>query len=135
VNDGGGSSGSGGGDIDIHSTSEGIKLTIKNLRFAPDRADLLPEERNRLNLLAQALTSSGGKAFLVEGHTASVGRPGDEMNLSVERARHIVDELVSRGIPADRFIYKGWGGAKPAGNNSSEEGRSANRRVEITILE
>jgi flagellar motor protein MotB len=53
----------------------------------------------------------------------------------VERAQRIVTELTNRGIPADRFIYKGSGGTKPVGDNSSEEGRRINRRVEITILE
>jgi outer membrane protein OmpA-like peptidoglycan-associated protein len=47
----------------------------------------------------------------------------------------MIEELAARGIPAGRFIYKGWGGTKPLGDNSSEEGRSLNRRVEITILE
>jgi outer membrane protein OmpA-like peptidoglycan-associated protein len=47
----------------------------------------------------------------------------------------MVDELVKRGISADRFIYKGWGGTRPVGDNATNEGRSANRRVEITILE
>jgi outer membrane protein OmpA-like peptidoglycan-associated protein len=57
------------------------------------------------------------------------------MQLSVERAQSIIAELSARGIPADRFIYKGSGGTKPLGDNSSEEGRRLNRRVEITILE
>jgi outer membrane protein OmpA-like peptidoglycan-associated protein len=47
----------------------------------------------------------------------------------------MVDELVNRGIKASRVIYKGWGGTKPVGDNSNEEGRRLNRRVEITILE
>jgi outer membrane protein OmpA-like peptidoglycan-associated protein len=57
------------------------------------------------------------------------------MQLSVERAQSIIAELTARGISADRFIYKGSGGTKPLGDNSSEEGRRLNRRVEITILE
>jgi outer membrane protein OmpA-like peptidoglycan-associated protein len=57
------------------------------------------------------------------------------MELSLQRAKRMVDEMVSRGIPAERFIYKGWGGAKPIGDNTSDEGRRSNRRVEITILE
>jgi outer membrane protein OmpA-like peptidoglycan-associated protein len=57
------------------------------------------------------------------------------MELSIQRAKRMVDELVSRGIPASRFMYKGWGGTKPLADNTSETGRSRNRRVEITILE
>ena len=57
------------------------------------------------------------------------------MELSIERAKRMVEELVSRGLGADRFIYKGWGGTRPIGDNATNAGRSLNRRVEITILE
>jgi len=71
----------------------------------------------------------------VEGHTAAVGRAAGELELSKRRAKKIVDELSARGIPADRFIYKGWGGTKPVAGNDTEEGRARNRRVEITVLD
>jgi outer membrane protein OmpA-like peptidoglycan-associated protein len=121
--------------IDLVSVPEGIRLTIKDIRFVPDSADFLPAERQRLDLIAEALKQIPGRTFLVEGHTAATGRPQGEMDLSVERAKHMVDELVKRGISADRFIYKGWGGTKPIGDNATDAGRSLNRRVEITILE
>jgi outer membrane protein OmpA-like peptidoglycan-associated protein len=121
--------------LDITPVPEGIRLTLRNLRFAPDSADLLPGEKTRLDAIARALRDFPDRSFLVEGHTAAVGRPEGEMRLSVERARSIVSELTARGVPGDRFIYKGSGGAKPVGDNSEEEGRRLNRRVEITILE
>jgi outer membrane protein OmpA-like peptidoglycan-associated protein len=124
-----------GGDIDLASVPEGIKLTIRDIRFVPDSEEFLPAERPRLDLLAEALKQIPGRTFLVEGHTAAIGRPDGERELSIGRARHMVDELVRRGIPADRFIYTGWGGTKPLGDNASDEGRARNRRVEITILE
>jgi outer membrane protein OmpA-like peptidoglycan-associated protein len=71
----------------------------------------------------------------VEGHTAAVGKPSGEQELSVARAKRIVEELGRRGIPAERFLYKGWGGTRPLSGNETEEGRAANRRVEITILD
>jgi outer membrane protein OmpA-like peptidoglycan-associated protein len=121
--------------IDLETVPEGIRLTIKDIRFSPDSAEFLAAERPRLDLLAEALKQIPERTFLVEGHTAETGQPSQEMELSVERARRMVDELVRRGISADRFIYKGWGGTKPVGDNSTDTGKSANRRVEITILE
>ncbi|MDR0569021.1 MAG: OmpA family protein [Spirochaetaceae bacterium] len=121
--------------IDLVPVPEGIRLTVKDIRFAPDSADFLPTENSRLNLIAEALKQIPDRSFLVEGHTAATGRPSGEMTLSVERAKRMIDELVSRGISADRFIYKGWGGTKPIGDNATSAGRSQNRRVEITILE
>jgi len=121
--------------IDLEPVPEGIRLTIRDLHFVADSAELLPDERPRLDLLANALKQIPGRTFLVEGHTAATGRPAGEMELSVDRAKSIVDELVKLGIAADRFIYKGWGGTRPVGDNANNAGRSANRRVEITILE
>lgn len=121
--------------IEVAPVPEGVRLTVRNLRFAADSDRLLPEERGRLDLLAQALRGVGERTILVEGHTAAVGRPAGELELSVARAKRIVEELSVRGIPADRFLYVGWGGTKPAADNATEEGRARNRRVEITILE
>jgi outer membrane protein OmpA-like peptidoglycan-associated protein len=121
--------------IDLTPVPEGIRLTIKDIRFVADSAEFLPSEKSRLDLIATALKQIPERTFLVEGHTAAIGRSSGEMELSVERAKRMVDELVMRGISADRFIYKGWGGTKPVGDNSTDAGRSANRRVEITILE
>jgi outer membrane protein OmpA-like peptidoglycan-associated protein len=124
-----------GTNIEVSSVPEGIRLTIKDIRFVPDSADFLPEETSRLDIIANALKQVPERTFLVEGHTASTGAPYNEMNLSIERAQRMVAAMVARGINADRFIYKGWGGTKPVGDNSSNAGRALNRRVEITILE
>jgi outer membrane protein OmpA-like peptidoglycan-associated protein len=122
-------------EIDIEPVQEGIRLTIKDIRFVSDSAEFLPAEKPRLDLIAEALKKIPDRTFLVEGHTAATGRPAGEMELSIERAKRMVDELVKRGISAERFIYKGWGGLRPIGDNSTDSGRSVNRRVEITILE
>ncbi|MFP3042916.1 OmpA family protein [Treponema primitia] len=138
---GGGRTTDSGGDritesgIDMAAVPEGVKLTIKDIRFQPDSDEMLPAERPRLDMIARVLKETPDRMFLVEGHTAAIGRPTGEMELSVQRARRMVNELTSRGIPAERFIYKGWGGTKPIGDNSNDEGRRLNRRVEITILE
>ena len=121
--------------IDVTNVDEGLRLTLKDARFYPDSDEFLPAERPRLDLIAQALRQIPGRTFLVEGHTAAVGNPSGEMELSLRRAKRMVDELISRGIPPERFIYKGWGGTKPLGDNAGDAGRARNRRVEITILE
>jgi len=122
-------------DIELTPVPEGIKLTIKNIQFIADSPQFLPSEIARLDLIAQALKQIPGRTFLVEGHTASIGQPANEMQLSIDRAVSTINELVKRGISADRFIYKGWGGTRPIGDNATDAGRSVNRRVEITILE
>ena len=121
--------------LELEPVDSGLKLSIRDLRFASDSSELLPSEAARLDLIAASLSGIEGRTFLVEGHTAATGRPDAEMRLSIERAKRIVDELSARNIPLARFIYKGWGGLKPLGDNSSDQGRQLNRRVEITILD
>lgn len=119
----------------VEETSAGVRLSIRDIKFKADSADLLPGESSRLDDVARALKTVPENQFLIEGHTASVGKPAGEQKLSVERAQTIANELVKRGISADKFICKGWGGNKPVADNSTSAGRAQNRRVEITVLE
>lgn len=122
-------------DVDIEKTEAGLKLILTNLQFYPDSSELLPGESVRLSDIAEILKKLPESQFLVEGHTASTGNLTGEMQLSVERAYKIVNELVVRGVAADRFIYKGYGSSRPISDNQTAEGKAKNRRVEITILE
>ncbi len=120
--------------IDFSDSWKGLKLTIYDIRFVADTARILPEERGRLDVIAEALLLAGPRAsFLIEGHTASVGKPAGETALSVDRALTIAKELQARGIAAERIHSAGFGGTKPVANNDTDEGRALNRRVEITI--
>lgn len=123
-------------DMIVEETSAGIRLTIQNLQFQPDSAELVPGlEGNRLDEIAKVLKMAPDSQILVEGHTAAVGKPAGELSLSQERARKIANELVNRGIPAKNLIVRGWGGTKPVAPNDTNAGRALNRRVEITILQ
>ena len=122
-------------DIKVENTKAGIRLTIQNLQFKPDSAELLPGEEQRLDKIAQVLKEAGNNQFLVEGYSADTGFEKGEMKVSAERAHAIAEALSRRGISASRFITKGSGAHKPIADNSTPEGRAINRRVEITILE
>ena len=121
-------------DFEVAKTKRGTMLRLKNLQFEPDRAVLLKGEEAKLDEIAKILKKSESEFFFVEGHTADVGKPEDEKNLSQERAKTVIEKLVKRGIPAEKFIYQGAGGTKPIAPNGTEEGRAQNRRVEITII-
>lgn len=121
--------------ISVDNTEAGIRLTIQNLQFKADSADLLPGEEKRLDQIAEILRLAEGAQFLIEGHTASTGYEEGEMKLSKERADSIAAALAKRGIGSERFICKGSGGKKPIASNDTAEGKALNRRVEITILD
>ncbi|MBR5095819.1 MAG: OmpA family protein [Treponema sp.] len=129
------SGGAGDSSVKIEETAGGIRLTLQNLHFKPDSAELLPGEAVLLDKIASILKETGQNKLLVNGHTASVGNPEGEMALSVERSRSVAKELSKRGIAADRFICRGSGSKYPVADNSTKEGMAQNRRVEITILE
>ena len=123
------------GMFQVEDTDKGVRLSVRDLKFVADSAQLLPQERSRLDAVAEVLKSVLGGTFLIEGHTAAVGRPAGEQQLSEERAQSVIAELVKRGLKAEQFMFKGYGGTQPVGDNNTDAGRAANRRVEITILQ
>ena len=119
----------------VEKTPAGLRLSVRDIRFKPDSSEILPTESGRLDEIAEVLKLAPQSQFLVEGHTAAVGRAEGEQKLSVERAHKIAEELAKRGVNSAAFICRGWGGTKPVADNNTDEGRAQNRRVEITILE
>ncbi len=120
--------------IEVERTTEGIKLNLPRIHFVPDQATILPREKNRLDKLADMLKKVPDASFMVKGHTADVGTKQSQYDLSIERARTIIEEMVARGLEPSRFVYQGLGGDQPVAPNDTEEGRARNRRVEVIIL-
>jgi len=121
--------------IVVTEVQEGLMLSLPNIHFAPDSAEILPNERARLDILGETLKEIPGVQFLIRGHTADVGSRESQIELSYERAKAILEEMTSRGIAASRMMYEGLGGDVPLGSNNTEEGRRQNRRVEVIILQ
>lgn len=124
-------------NIIIKPTLNSTQIIINDINFYPDSPVILPKENGRIDELAEILnevTSKNEFTILVEGHTASIGQPENELNLSYDRAETIIDMLIERGVNKDIFTYKGYGGTKPIADNSTAEGKAQNRRVEITII-
>lgn len=123
-----------GDQIKVDQTAGGIRLTMNNLRFKANSAELLPGQEHLLTQIAKVLKQAPKSQVLVEGHTASTGQPNAELSLSIERANSIANALVQSGIEKDRFICQGRGSSRPVASNETPEGKALNRRVEITIL-
>jgi outer membrane protein OmpA-like peptidoglycan-associated protein len=75
------------------------------------------------------------KKLRIEGHTDDVGNDALNLKLSDKRARSVMSALVSRGVEASRLDARGFGEMYPLAPNTSEEGRSQNRRVEFVIVD
>lgn len=121
-------------DVTVTDSQDGIKFAM-NLNFYPDSPVLLPGEEKRIQEIAQQLKEiliDDGYTILVEGHTADVGKPVGQLNLSIERTRTVRDVLIDEGLDPSIFTYKAYGGTMPIATNDTEEGRAQNRRVYIT---
>lgn len=122
-------------DPSIHfEDDDGTLKYIVQLNFYPDSAKLLPGEDKRINLIVEDLRKildENGYTVLIEGHTADVGKPVGQLNLSVDRALTVMNALIAQGLDKNIFSYKGYGGTDPVATNTTEEGRAQNRRVEI----
>lgn len=123
------------GDVIIEQRPEGVVMTLPDIHFVPDRAEILPDEMDRLDRLADALKQVATRHFLVIGHTADVGTRESQVVLSQQRAQVIVEQLVARGLAPNRFLHDGVGGSRPLASNETEEGRRKNRRVEVLLLD
>lgn len=75
------------------------------------------------------------RPIVLVGHTDDTGSSLVNQQLSEKRARVVADLFKSKGIPASRIYFRGAGDIDPVADNRTEEGRAANRRVEIIELE
>ena len=110
------------------------KFVTTGIRFNSGKATIKPESAGTLKKIYNLMEEHPDLRFSVEGHTDNVGEDDFNHKLSEKRAESVKDELVSRGISADRLQTKGWGESKPIQDNSTPEGRANNRRVEFVKL-
>jgi outer membrane protein OmpA-like peptidoglycan-associated protein len=97
---------------------------------------MLPGEKEKLDKIVDILRRYQERDIMVGGHTARVGSEESSRKLSVDRASVVADYLIEKKArPQERVVVRGFGSERPVSDNTTEEGRRKNRRVEITILE
>ncbi len=104
------------------------------INFDFDKADIRPESQPIIDEMVKLLKNNPGLILTVEGHTDNVGAPDYNRRLSDARARSVVAALTGRAIGAVRLKAVGYGQDKPIADNSAEEGRAKNRRVELVKM-
>ncbi len=120
-------------DIYLDPIEIGAKMDLYNIYFEIDSFRILPESKPELEKLTLFLQNNPELKVEVQGHTDNTGTPERNQVLSEERAKSVVDYLVSRGIAVLRLHYKGFGENVPVANNDTEQGRTLNRRTTIKI--
>lgn len=111
-------------------TTDG-KIITYAITFDIGKANIKPESMTEINRIAQLMRDNGDLKFEVQGHTDNTGTVAGNQKLSEQRAQAIVNKLVEMGIAANRLSAKGMGQSAPLADNSTDEGRAKNRRVEF----
>jgi len=122
-------------DIEAQQTERGLLVTLGDVLFAFNKAELSPQAGPRLDKLANFLRQFPDRKLIIEGHTDSVGGDTYNQELSERRAQAVQGALVQRGVAPDRITARGYGKTYPVAENASPEGRAMNRRVEIVIAD
>jgi outer membrane protein OmpA-like peptidoglycan-associated protein len=123
-------------DASARIVEGGIAISLENVQFRPESAELAPPEQLKLAKIAEILRRYPDRDILVEGHTALAGTEAGRAQLSRDRAAAVADSLIAGGArQPERVVVRGRGAEQPLGDNNTEAGRRRNRRVEITILE
>ncbi|HET56024.1 MAG TPA: hypothetical protein ENN33_12525 [Ignavibacteria bacterium] len=112
----------------------GQTIELKNVFFAFNKWDLLPESYPELNKVVEFLNENPTVEIELAGHTDDIGADAYNMELSDKRANSVKAYLVAQGISESRLRAKGYGKTKPIAPNEYDWGREKNRRVEFTIL-
>jgi outer membrane protein OmpA-like peptidoglycan-associated protein len=121
-------------DLKAQQTNRGLVLTVGDVLFATGRAEVAAGGMRSIDKLAEWLKKNPTRNLLIEGHTDNTGAEDFNIKLSQQRAEAVRDQLVSRGVGADRITTKGYGPKYPVVANDSAAGRQQNRRVEVVVL-
>jgi outer membrane protein OmpA-like peptidoglycan-associated protein len=108
-------------------------LTSRTITFQTNSAVLLPEGRSTLGQVLPILQQNHTAAFEIGGHTDNVGAEDRNLALSENRAKAVMDYLVSKGVASNRLTFKGYGASRPLADNATADGRSRNRRIEFLV--
>ena len=104
------------------------------INFETGKSDIKSESQKIIDQIAEMLKANLSLKISVEGHTDNVGIPATNKTLSENRAKSVMNALITKGIDKSRLSAKGWGQDKPIADNTTEDGKAKNRRVEIVKL-
>ena len=121
--------------VELHAqkTERGMVVTIGDVLFATDRAELNANGMATVRKLAEIMMQNPDRTVMVEGFTDSTGSAAHNKDLSERRAASVAQALASLGVPRERIGMRGYGEAFPVASNDTASNRQLNRRVEIVL--
>lgn len=120
-------------ELNAKQTERGMVITLGDVLFDTNKAQLKPGGIRSLEKLAGFLKQYPQRNVQVEGHTDSTGSADYNLELSERRANAVRTSLLDMGINSDRISTRGYGQESPVASNDTAMGRQLNRRVEIIL--
>jgi len=117
--------------LELRTTDRGPALTIDDVLFDFEEANLRPEANTLIRQAAEYLQKNPNRVAIVEGHTDHTGDQSYNQFLSDARSDSVRQQLLRFGVAENRIQAKGFGETQPVATNQTPDGRQANRRVEI----
>jgi len=120
----------------VNIDDNGVTITLGSINFGADSSELSFVEKKKLDVLVEILKNYPERDVLITGHTALAGTPAGRLKLSKQRASMVAEYFFAEGAKRrDQLLILGKGATEPVADNSTPEGMTLNRRVEITIVE
>jgi outer membrane protein OmpA-like peptidoglycan-associated protein len=107
------------------------RVAVYGIHFDTGKATIQPDSENILGEIVKLLQQNPDLKLRVEGHTDNQGNAAANQTLSEKRAQAVVAWLVAHDVGASRLTAVGLGQTKPVADNSTPEGRTKNRRVDL----
>jgi outer membrane protein OmpA-like peptidoglycan-associated protein len=124
-----------GTGVSVTRSGDNITLNLPSgITFASNSADLNAQFYSALDGVAMVLKEYEKTVIEVAGHTDSTGSAELNQSLSERRAQSVANYMSSHGVKSQRLITIGAGESHPVASNDTEQGKAANRRVELTIV-
>jgi outer membrane protein OmpA-like peptidoglycan-associated protein len=111
----------------------GLIVNMADVLFDFGKYNLKPDAHIKLAKLTGIIQAHPGLRLAIEGHTDNIGGDEANMKLSQQRADTVREFLVQQGLPAETVTSVGLGKLEPVADNSTNQGRQKNRRVEIIV--
>lgn len=122
-------------EIYLQKIKVGKKIVLNNIFFDSGLSNLREQSYSEINKIYRIMIENPNIKVEISGHTDNVGNDATNNKLSADRAKVVVDVLLSKGIDPKRIISKGYGKKAPVASNDTEEGRQMNRRTEFKVIE
>ena len=121
-------------NIPLQPLEAGAEIILKNIFFDTKLFELKPGSLSELDKVVSLLNDNPNLKIEIDGYTDNTGQPKDNLLLSENRAKAVVNYLLKMGIKTQQLSSKGFGSAKPIADNSTENGKALNRRTELSVI-